>query len=602
MDHGVPMTRVFVTLVLLVASVGIDAEAQRRRTRLNPSATHTATWACEDTHNAADATYATVNTLVQSGSVDDGDCVNVPAGSQTWSSTLTITNKSIQLIGAGIGQTVITSGTSGSIVEWNTELACSAPCGSLGGFARVSGFTFNTGASSSNYLLRFIGSAPAVRVDHNYFNLDHTGAIWFYEYNRGLIDHNTFDNAGYGAAGFSVKLNHDAWEDVDDGAYGGTRGSGGQSWNADSTIASTNQVVVEDNTWTGPCDANLNYFTDDEGGLRVTYRYNTLTCGIFADHGTDTAGRQRSPRHWEFYGNAWTDLDGAGTIPSVIGRRGGTGIVFDNHLDSGEGVTAGIHDVQYYRYQDTREFVTFGRCSIQAVTSITRSGSTATATVTNHAVSTQGSHVTISGANEGAYNGTYWAHYASDTTFTFAVSGTPATPATGTITSRSPMDGNSDSSGYRCLDQIGAGRGDTLLTGGCDEGESFECVLDNPINTNQVLQPAYAWNNLDEGTISPTFNQESGVITENRDIYTQRSGTFDGTGSAANGGGVGRGLRSARPGTCTTGVAYWSTDGGTNWNTSNGSGVDGGLDKCISTNSWSNDWYVPLTYPHPLAQ
>jgi hypothetical protein len=562
-----------------------------------PVAARQDAWPCEDTHTAANATYATVNTLVQSATVDDGDCVNVPAGVVTWSSTLTITNKSIQLIGAGVGSTVITNGSSSGTILWNTEETCTAPCGTLGGFARVSGFTFSSSASSSVYMVRFVGSSPSVRVDNSHFNLDHTGGIWSYENNRGVIDNNTFDMT---IASFAVKLNHDAWEGVNDGSYGGTAGSGGQSWNSDSTIGTSNQWVVEDNTWTAPCDNNPYYFTDDEGGARITYRFNTLTCGIFADHGTDTAGRQRSPRHWEFYGNTWATLDPDTAWPSVIGRRGGTGMVFDNTVPA-DTIQGGLHDVVYYRYQDTREFNVYGRCSTQSVTSITRSGSTATATVANHGVNANGSHVTIAGATQSAYNGTYWAHYATNGSFTFTVVGTPATPATGTITTFSPVDGNADSSGYRCIDQIGAGRGDTLITGGCDEGASFECVLDNPINTHQVLQPAYAWNNLEGSTISPTFNQEPGVITENRDIYTQRTGTFNGTGASGDGGGVGRGLRSARPSTCTAGVAYWATDGGTNWNTANGTGVDGGLDRCVSTNTWTNNFYVPLAYPHPLV-
>ena len=42
-----------------------------------------------------------------------------------------------------------------------------------------------------------------------------------------------------------------------------------------------------------------------------------------------------------------------------------------------------------------------------------------------------------------------------------------------------------------------------------------------------------------------------------------------------------------RPATCTTGVFYWETD-------------HTQLDKCTSTNTWTNAVYVPYVYPSPL--
>jgi hypothetical protein len=65
---------------------------------------------------------------------------------------------------------------------------------------------------------------------------------------------------------------------------------------------------------------------------------------------------------------------------------------------------------------------------------ITRSGATATATCTNHGFNTKQT-VLISGADQAEYNGEFKVLTTADAnTFTFAVSGSPATPATGTIT------------------------------------------------------------------------------------------------------------------------------------------------------------------------
>ncbi len=71
-----------------------------------------------------------------------------------------------------------------------------------------------------------------------------------------------------------------------------------------------------------------------------------------------------------------------------------------------------------------------------ALTSITRSGSTATATAAAvHGLSANYGPflVTIYGAAESAYNGTHSVTPTTTTKFTFTVSGTPATPATGSL-------------------------------------------------------------------------------------------------------------------------------------------------------------------------
>lgn len=72
----------------------------------------------------------------------------------------------------------------------------------------------------------------------------------------------------------------------------------------------------------------------------------------------------------------------------------------------------------------------FGR----SVTSITRSGSTATVTTSiAHGYST-GTVVVLAGALQSEYNGVFSITVTSTTEFTVTVAGTPVTPATGTIT------------------------------------------------------------------------------------------------------------------------------------------------------------------------
>lgn len=69
-----------------------------------------------------------------------------------------------------------------------------------------------------------------------------------------------------------------------------------------------------------------------------------------------------------------------------------------------------------------------------SVASITRSGTTATVTISSDHNLATGQSATIAGAGEAEYNGTFTIIVTTRTQFTYTVSGSPATPATGTIT------------------------------------------------------------------------------------------------------------------------------------------------------------------------
>ena len=89
-----------------------------------------------------------------------------------------------------------------------------------------------------------------------------------------------------------------------------------------------------------------------------------------------------------------------------------------------------------------------GKPYLSSVTSITRSGSTATVTMgAAHGLSTN-DYVWIKGAAELEYNGTHQITVTGTTTFTYTVTGTPSTPATGTITATFVViSGTTDGSG-----------------------------------------------------------------------------------------------------------------------------------------------------------
>jgi hypothetical protein len=198
-----------------------------------------------------------------------------------------------------------------------------------------------------------------------------------------------------------------------------------------------------------------------------------------------------------------------------------------------------------------------------------------------------GTTITISGAGV-PFDGTFVAKGDGDT-FTYQTSNSGGASATGSL--RAPWDANSEASGYRCLDQVGAGTG-ALISGGYPSTVA---------GGHQALEPVYIWNNLRDADTgagtnyqlsSGVVNGASNVIKANRDYYNQ---TTSFTGAS----GVGRGSIGTRPGSCTPGVAYWATDEG-EWDSTNGSAPDGRLYKCTSANNWTL-FYTPYMYPHPLV-
>jgi len=143
-----------------------------------------------------------------------------------------------------------------------------------------------------------------------------------------------------------------------------------------------------------------------------------------------------------------------------------------------------------------------------SISSITRVGTTATATTSaDHGYAT-GVSVTISGANESEYNGTVSIVVTSSNTFTYTVEGAPATPATGTISSMSVLASvavrsvdagssvNIDGGGvFTIQDTISGVSGNAFatfdgITGGADE-EDDEALRARVLLSRSIIQGVF---------------------------------------------------------------------------------------------------------------
>ena len=203
------------------------------------------------TRTAASPSYADVSTAIAASA--DGDTVNIPAGSATWTSALSLT-KAITLMGAGSKSTTISAN---GITMMSVALTADKP-------VRISGINFNNASGTAIPTLILAGQnykgggvpMTSFRVDHCNFNfgkraLNPNG--WCY----GVIDHNTFVNCDIAV---------------------GITGDDDYAWNRAIQPGSANCVCIEDNVFTinnsTPIEPNEQIYHQE--GTRTTIRYNTF--------------------------------------------------------------------------------------------------------------------------------------------------------------------------------------------------------------------------------------------------------------------------------------------------------------------------------------
>jgi len=544
-----------------------------------------------------------------------GDTINVTAGSGsvTWTSSIAIKTP-LKIIGPGASSLTIidNAGTTSPLISWTGSYGTSG-CATISTICfRLSGFTFAPGASSLKQPLNILGtcssaSCPHIRIDNNVFTsawattaktgnsygLTAIGDVF------GVIDHNTIN----GVAG-----NYLQFAEESNASYLGVGNYGDNAWAQPEAYGSDNFLYFESNTFndSGCCEnEGTAGGQENQGGGRVIARFNTFnTDDINFEmgwHGTESNGRPRSTRAFEFYDNI-VNCPPSTECQSVVSIRGGTGLNWGNtvNFSSGSGMNA-FFNLTTYRTQasiggwgacdgsspyDTNDGTTYWSGTISSVSgsTITVSGSSpgwSTNEWSPHGAPYSVHDVTQSTGSEITGNGS--------NTLTIGPGGGPGSWA--------PKSGDSIQvlRAKVCIDQAG-GRGAGILYSGDPANPSS--------SANEAVSPTYAWFNTFSGGslgIGIVYPNTLRVI-QNRDYYTENPNQAAQTSptspfNATTTIGMGHGTLANQPTTCTTGVGYWATDQG-NWNQS-GSGGQGELFVCTATNTWSI-YYQPYTYPHPL--
>ncbi|MBK9307314.1 MAG: hypothetical protein IPM58_09575 [Nitrospira sp.] len=284
----------------------------------------------------------------------NGDTVLVPAGRCTWRTNLRIEGKYFTLRGEGFRRTVIIDGISKARYPNVPQLLWWTP--PSGGLARLTGFTFQGGTLADSAVKGIVvldGASHSFRVDNNKFIPTQTpglrllGDLW------GVVDHNHFDLSARN--GYAIYVHHERYGD--------------QSWAAESSLGTERNVFIENNTFTQ--DRTKGYFypaIDGWSGHRIVVRYNQFNAVKVGNHGTETSGRWRSARQFEYYNNTWVwDMYSPATphilrnaYPALITIRGGTGVVFNNSATITNGSVPNIVELRYHR--NTGSYHPWGKC------------------------------------------------------------------------------------------------------------------------------------------------------------------------------------------------------------------------------------------------
>jgi hypothetical protein len=262
------------------------------------------------------ACSGTITNALQSAvnSAADGDTVSISAGNCS-ASTVAWDNKNITVQGQGIGATTVNG------LSFNVLITTKAAF-------RITGFSVGSAGSWTINALNRTTGIKGWRIDHVAWSYPSCGqniAVWVNGIAWGVLDHNTFYNAGNAVF---VRAWAENTNEVNPWPPSGNPGMGGYSWLLPLNFGTDEALYIEDNTFTmdGGCYMGVG---DSYYGGRTVFRYNKVTNAYWQNHAARSYERGGNLKA-EIYNNDFNATDPAWY--RAIHIRSGTGVVFNNTL------------------------------------------------------------------------------------------------------------------------------------------------------------------------------------------------------------------------------------------------------------------------------
>lgn len=314
------MKKLFIAIIIFLASVNISYAA--------------CSW-IGNVGTAASMTVTEVQYCINDAATKTGEVtINLPSGTQTWASSLTVNMTSsfanvtsLSIIGNGTIPTGTNKGSAEQSVINSSGLSSAVVfTGSSAKKFRLANIKFTGTYSGYNGVIYILGtskpsSGGGFRIDHNNFETTIASGgpriIKVYGYTYGIIDHNDY---------YSPQMAHTVWE--------GDGIAANKSWNRAISVGTNDAVYIEDNIAVNTGTYINRMFCDGENGARIVVRYNDITNYYVGQHDAMTSAR--GTVQYEVYNNTirladidFTDSGHYDADPRAF-LRGGTQIFYNN--------------------------------------------------------------------------------------------------------------------------------------------------------------------------------------------------------------------------------------------------------------------------------